>query len=96
MGSVWTGVARQVPGSFFSVLGGSGTGQMRLAGGWVFVTVRLLLLYIVIKTGEWDLTVFKNGARGGIFCVSCLSVENLMMDCVCVKIIGMEQKAKSV
>lgn len=56
---------------FLSVLGGSGTlcgnGQTRLAGGWVFVTVRLLLLYIVINMGKRDLTVFKIGVRGEIF-----------------------------
>lgn len=72
MGSVWNRVARQVSGYFLSVLGGSGTlcgnGQTRLAGGWVFVTVRLLLLYIVINTGKRDLTVFKMGCVGGFLC----------------------------
>lgn len=60
MGSVWNGVARQVSGSFFLSWVGvglclCGDGRMRLVGGWVFVMVRLLLLYIVINTGKWDL-----------------------------------------
>lgn len=72
MGSVWNGVARQVSGSFFLSWVGvglclCGDVRMRLVGGWVFVMVRLLLLYIVINTGKWDLTVFKMGCVGGIF-----------------------------
>lgn len=74
MGSVWNGVARQVSGSFFLSRVGVGlcvgTGERGWWVGGFFVMVRLLLLYIVINTGKWDLTVFKMGCVGGFLCES--------------------------
>lgn len=47
-----------------------GTGERGWWVGGFFVMVRLLLLYIVINTGKWDLTVFKMGCVGGFLCES--------------------------
>lgn len=67
---------------------------MRLVGGF-FVTVRLLLLYIVINTGKRSLTVKMgcvSGLGGGGIIVY-FSIEKPQKG-LCVKIVGMEHEKK--
>lgn len=72
---------------------------MNEARGWIFVTVRLLLLYIRINRGKRSLyngvCVCVGGAGGGGFLCEYFSLEK-PQDGLCVKIVGMEHEQPSV